>query len=89
MRDIGQRWIPRLLSSRVVRRAPDAVGSCSHCGVAFAGLTERWSQVEQVLQAHESVCPGGDRAGEIVRPFGEADSAPEPWLAAATLPVPT
>jgi hypothetical protein len=51
------------------RRNYDTVGACGVCGVTFAGTTERAPDVRHVLGVHESLCPGGRRAGEIVTPF--------------------
>ena len=84
MSERERQWVPRLLLNRIVRRPPDAVGACDKCGVAFAGLTERWGAVEQVLRAHESICPGGQRWGEVVRPFH--DNHDTPLMPSAILP---
>lgn len=65
----GFRWVPRLMRTRIVRRSDRTVGQCCECGVAFAGSVEQSAGVAQVWRAHESVCPGGDRAGEVVHPF--------------------
>lgn len=46
------------------------VGACAVCGVRFGGLPERRTELEHVLRAHERICPGGTREGEIVTPFG-------------------
>jgi hypothetical protein len=61
--------LPRLLVSRVPRGARQIVGTCAACGVAFEGPRSRQADVEQVLRAHQRICPGGDRAGEMVTPF--------------------
>ena len=79
-----QRWVGRLLNFRTVRRPPATVGACGICGVRFAGKTEQWSGVEQVLRAHESICPGGDRGDETVVPF---PSDPDPEHERAMVPL--
>lgn len=61
--------VPRLLTPRVSRRVPAMVGSCMICGVRFAGPRRRHPEVAAALRAHESVCPGGRRSGQLVTPF--------------------
>jgi len=39
------------------------------CGVTFAGTARRAPDVRHLLAVHESICPGGRRADEIVTPF--------------------
>jgi hypothetical protein len=55
--------------TRVLPKGRDPVGACGVCGVVFEGTTERAVDVRHVLDVHESICPGGRRAGEIVSPF--------------------
>jgi hypothetical protein len=55
--------------ARVLPKGRDAVGACGVCGVVFEGTSERALDVRHVLDVHESICPGGRRAGEIVAPF--------------------
>jgi hypothetical protein len=55
--------------ARVIPEPRGAVGACGVCGVVFEGTTERALDVRHVLDVHESICPGGRRAGEIVAPF--------------------
>jgi hypothetical protein len=45
------------------------VGACSVCGVTFAASAGRRALVEEVLRVHQSICPGGTRAGHVVAPF--------------------
>jgi len=61
--------MPRLLTKRVPRRPPSVVGACAMCGVAFAASRERQAEAARVLHVHESICPGGQRAGEVATPF--------------------
>jgi hypothetical protein len=51
------------------QRVPEPVGTCSVCGVKFAASAERRALVEEVLRVHQSICPGGMRAGHVVAPF--------------------
>ena len=46
------------------------VGRCSACGLAFGARRGQRRQVAHVLGVHEEICPGGDRAGEVVFPLG-------------------
>jgi hypothetical protein len=39
------------------------------CGVQFAASRERRAETARVLHVHESICPGGQRAGEVATPF--------------------
>lgn len=50
-------------------RAPETVGTCSVCGVKFAASAEHRARVLEVLRVHQSICPGGLRAGHVVAPF--------------------
>jgi hypothetical protein len=50
-------------------RLPEPVGACSVCGVRFAASADRRALVEEVLRVHQSICPGGMRAGHVVAPF--------------------
>jgi len=59
----------RLLTPRRSRRAPEPVGACAVCGVAFAASDERRTDVLEVLRVHERICPGGIRTGHVVEPF--------------------
>ena len=59
----------RLLTNRVARRSPSVVGACGVCGVTFAASRERQAEAARVLRVHESICPGGQRAGEVATPF--------------------
>ena len=61
--------MPRLLTNRVPRRRPSVVGACAVCGVTFAASRERLAEAAHVLRVHESICPGGQRAGEVATPF--------------------
>jgi hypothetical protein len=61
--------MPRLLTKRVPRRRPSVVGACGVCGVQFAASRERRAETARVLHVHESICPGGQRAGEVATPF--------------------
>ena len=45
-------------------------GRCSACGLAFGARRGQRRQVAHVLGVHEEICPGGDRAGEVVFPLG-------------------
>jgi hypothetical protein len=44
------------------------VGRCSTCGVAFAARPADRELVTHVLGAHERICPGGNRTGEVAHP---------------------
>jgi hypothetical protein len=69
-RRAGRRSLmPRLLTKRMPRRSPSVVGSCAVCGVTFAASRERQAEAARVLRVHESICPGGQRAGEVATPF--------------------
>ncbi|HYR96389.1 MAG TPA: hypothetical protein VEM57_06605 [Candidatus Binatus sp.] len=62
------------------RRPPDdvwRVGECTTCRVAFAGRRTEVASLGHLLQVHERICPGGDRAGEVVMPL-EASRPPRP-----------
>lgn len=72
----GFGWVPRLMRTRIVRHPARTVGKCCACSVAFGGTVEQAASVEQVLRAHESICPGGERDGELVLPF-QPDAAEE------------
>ena len=61
--------MPRLLTKRVPRRRPSVVGACAVCGITFAAARERQAEAARVLRVHESICPGGQRAGEVATPF--------------------
>jgi hypothetical protein len=61
--------LPRLLTPRIPRRPPSHVGVCAACGVAFLAPAGRLEQTAELLRVHESICPGGDRAGEGVTPL--------------------
>jgi hypothetical protein len=56
-------------AARQQRRLPEPVGTCSVCGVRFAASDDRRALVEEVLRVHQSICPGGVRAGHVVAPF--------------------
>jgi hypothetical protein len=51
---------------------PWRVGECPTCRVAFAGRRGDVASVGHLLQVHERICPGGDRAGEVVMPLEAA-----------------
>jgi hypothetical protein len=59
----------RVLPRRARRRAVRSVGSCRTCGVVFAASEDERRKVEQVLRAHERICPGGRRRHEVVTPY--------------------
>ncbi len=61
--------MPRLLTKRVPRRRPSVVGACAVCGITFAASRERQTEAARVLRVHESICPGGQRVGEVATPF--------------------
>jgi len=46
---------------------------CRHCGVLFVAAPADVAKTRHVVRAHESVCPGGARAGETANPFGSID----------------
>ena len=58
-----------MTSKRPAGEDPWRVGVCTTCRVAFAGRPGEIVSVEHLLQVHERICPGGDRAGEIVMPL--------------------
>ena len=45
------------------------MGECASCHVGFAGRRAELVSVEHLLRVHERICPGGDRAGEVVMPL--------------------
>ena len=61
--------MPRLLTKRVPRRAPSVVGACGVCGVKFTASRERQADTARVLCVHETICPGGERSGEVATPY--------------------
>lgn len=50
-----------------------AVGACESCGVTFLAQPAHVKGVREILRVHRSVCPGGNRAEEVVAP---AESLP-------------
>lgn len=44
------------------------VGSCEACGVTFLAQPAHAPSVREILRVHRAVCPGGERANEIVAP---------------------
>ena len=46
---------------------------CCHCGVLFVAAPADVAKTRHVVRVHESVCPGGTRAGETANPFGSID----------------
>jgi hypothetical protein len=42
---------------------------CGACGVGFIGAHGDAHLLTEVLRVHEIICPGGERAGELVTPF--------------------
>ena len=54
---------------RRLRPRPGVVGACTVCGVVFAGREAERGRVVEVLRVHQTICPGGSRAGEVVVPF--------------------
>jgi hypothetical protein len=65
----GERSLGSAERVRDLPKGRDAVGACGVCGVVFEGTAERALDVRHVLEVHQSICPGGRRAGEIVAPF--------------------
>jgi len=61
--------VPRLLTPRVPRRIQQPVGVCGACGVGFIAPADRVDHAEEILRLHESICPGGERAGDVVHPY--------------------
>jgi hypothetical protein len=59
----------RLLTARNLPPDRKVVGACAVCGVGFAASAGRRAHAEQLLRVHQSICPGGNRAGHIVEPF--------------------
>ena len=64
----------RLLSKRTSRRAVSPVGTCHTCGVQFMAAPDLHARVEQILAAHQRICPGGDRAGDVAMSFDWAEA---------------
>jgi hypothetical protein len=60
---------------------PWRVGECAACHVAFAGRRREAVSVGHLLRVHQRICPGGDRAGEVVMPL----EASRPALTSAPL----
>ncbi len=54
---------------RIRPRPEHVVGACTACGVVFAGREAERVRVAEVLRVHQTICPGGSRAGEVVVPF--------------------
>ncbi len=59
----------RLLTKRVSRRPPSVVGACGVCGIKFAASRGRQADTARVLCVHETICPGGERSGEVATPY--------------------
>ena len=49
------------------------VSICRYCGVLFVAALADVAKIGHIVRAHESVCPGGARAGETANPFGSID----------------
>lgn len=65
------------MGPRLGAESEDAVGTCSRCGVTYAGRRDDRGRLTLMLAAHERLCPGGSRSGETVTPLGKsAASAP-------------
>jgi hypothetical protein len=60
------------LSEAVVGRSDGmsltAVGVCESCGVTFLAQAAHVTSVREILRVHRNVCPGGNRADEVVAP---------------------
>jgi len=59
--------LSRLLTKRV--SAPSVVGACGVCGIKFAASRGRQADTARVLCVHETICPGGERSGEVATPY--------------------
>jgi len=46
------------------------IGACSRCGVRFGASPVDVPDTHVSLDAHERVCPGGNRGRELVIPLG-------------------
>jgi hypothetical protein len=68
-RDTSHETAPPEPAARQRRHLPEPIGTCSVCGVRFAASEDRRALVEEVLRVHQSICPGGMRAGHVVAPF--------------------
>jgi hypothetical protein len=49
------------------------VAACRRCGVRFVATPERTAETGAIVAAHEAVCPGGSRNGEVVDPFASLE----------------
>ena len=46
-----------------------AMGRCSRCGVECVGPRGQRRKLGSLLRAHEAICPGGKRKGEVWAPL--------------------
>ena len=67
-----------MTSKRPPVEDPLQVGECASCRVAFAGRRAEMVSLGHLLQVHERICPGGNRAGEVVMPL-EASLPAQLW----------
>jgi hypothetical protein len=45
------------------------MGRCSRCGVICVGPRGQRRKLVSLLRAHEAICPGGKRKGEVWAPL--------------------
>lgn len=47
-------------------------GACTLCRVVFFARPDQFSGTREVIRLHESICPGGERLGEVAVPYETA-----------------
>lgn len=44
-------------------------GTCTSCRVVFFSRPDQMAGTRALLRLHESICPGGERLGEVAMPY--------------------
>jgi len=52
------------------------LASCRRCELRIGSDPNNRAALAQMLQVHETYCPGGDRSGELWMPFAVMESPP-------------
>lgn len=52
-------------------------GACTLCRVVFFSRPDQVTHTRQLIRLHESICPGGERLGEVALPY---EAPPPPRL---------
>jgi hypothetical protein len=53
-------------------------GACTLCRVVFFARPDQVTDTRALIRLHESICPGGERLGEVALPY---EPLPPPRLA--------